>query len=839
MERWRIAFLLAHRELRGGLSGLRIFALALALGVAAVAAIGSIAAAFERGLEDQKRALLGGDVEASSINGPLEASAEAALARLGRVSRVVDAQVMARRRQGEGGSVVMLKGVDGAYPLEGAVRLRDGMMFRESLAQDGSVFGAAVDPALLDRLSLSLGDVFVIGRAAFRINGVIEDEPDRASAGFLLGPRVLTTEYGAAATGLLATSALVNRHYRIIAPGGAGVILKAVKVDLENQGLRVRTAADAARGLERVLRNLTIFFTTIGLASLAIGGIGAQNAVSAYLARKTPVIATMKCLGATGGDVLRAYLLQILAITAIAVAIGLCVGALAPFLVAEAARSQLPFGARASVYPEPLTQAAAFGVLAALAFAWPPLARARSASAAELFRNVVAPTRRPALVDTAIAVAFGVGFFGLAALFAEDRRLALGLASAGIAAFVVLRSLVSIALRLARRFWKPRRGALRIAVSNLVRPGASSGAVAVSLGLGLTLLAAVSIIDANLSRNLSQAFPTRAPGLFFSDIPFDDAAHFDADAARFSSSGAYERYYMLRAGIVSIRGVPLAEAPGARRSPWARDNDWGVTILDQLPPELGKVTAGACWPKRYDGPPLLALAAWQGRLLGVGPGDVMALSVAGRVVEARIACLYDQNFERGGLNFVAAFAPGSLEAARPTSVASLKAASISAEDAAAAAIAKAYPSVAIIRTREVLETIGRTLRSAGAVIRFLTISVIASGVVVLLGAVAAAFARKLKDAMIMKTVGASRAQILAAEAIEYAALGLFPAMAAVMLGTGVAWFVVVRQMEMDWFAPWGIVAAIVAGAAGSTVALGLASARIALAARPYAVLRNA
>ncbi|MBY0423008.1 MAG: ABC transporter permease [Parvularculaceae bacterium] len=839
MSGWRFAFLLAGRELRGGLKGLRVFALALALGVAAVAAIGSLAAAFENGLEDQKRALLGGDVEATSITGPLDEATETALARLGRLSRVVDAQLMARRPDGEAGSVVMLKGVDDAYPLEGAVTLRGGGRFRDCLAPDADMFGAAVDPAMLDRLSLKVGDAFVIGRAAFRVKGVIEEEPDRASAGFLLGPRVLVTQEAAAATGLLATSALVNRHYRIVAAGGADAILQSQKTALEKRRLRVRTAADAARGLERVLRNLTIFFTTIGLASLAIGGIGAQNAVAAYLARKTSTIATLKCLGATGDDVVRAYLLQILVIATIAVALGLGIGALTPFIVGEAARAELPFGARASIYPVPLAQAAAFGLLAALAFAWPPLARTKAASAAELFRSVVAPAARPPLADMTIAVGFGLGFVGLAAYFAEDRRLALGLAGAGIAAYVALRGLVFMSLLVARRFWRPRRGPLRIAVSNLVRPGAPSGAVAVSLGLGLTLLAAVSIIDANLSRNLTEAFPARAPGLFFTDIPYEAAPRFDADAARYAASGAYERYYMLRAGIVSIKGVPLADAPGARRSPWARDNDWGVTILDQLPPELGKVTAGAIWPKGYRGPPLLALASWQGRLLGVGPGDVMALSVAGRVVEARIACLYEQNFDRGGLNFVAAFAPGTLEAARPTSVASLKAASVPAEDAAASALAKAYPSVAIIRTREVIETIGRTLRSAGAVIRLLTISVIASGVVVLLGAIAAAFARKLKDAMIMKTVGASRARILAAEAIEYAALGLFPAIAATLLGAAIAWVVVARQMEMDWFAPWGVVFAIVAGAAGVTLALGLLSARIALATRPNAVLRGA
>lgn len=842
MSEFRLALRLALRELGGGFSGFRVFALALTLGVGAVAAIGSLAAAFERGLDEQKRMLLGGDVEITSINGPLDAGLVGKLAAEGAVSHVVEAQLMARAVDQSAQSVVMLKGVDAAYPLEGHVALVGGGAFRTALAAgrdaEGPIFGAVADPLLFDRLSAKPGAVIAVGRARFRLNGVIDDEPDRASAGFLLGPRLLITNDAATATGLLATSALVNEHYRLIAPKPKiAVFLAAQKPALQGKGLRIRTAAEAARGLERLLRNLTIFFTMIALSALAIGGVGAANAVSAYLARKTPTIATLKCLGASGGLVMRIYLLQILSVGALAALIGLALGAAAPFLVAKLAARALPFSAHAALFLRPLAEAAAFGLAATLAFAWLPLARARRASAAELFRSIVAPTARPAIADIVATAAFSAAFLGLAVLFAADRRLALTLAGAGVGVYVAMRLFVLGLILLARRFWAPRRGAPRAAAANLTRRGSPASAVAVSLGLGLTLLATVSITDANLARNLNRALPTKAPGLFFSDIPYEQAEGFDAAAEHYAAGGSFERYYMLRAGIVAIKGTPIAETPGARRSPWARDNDWGVTILKTLTPEQGTLVEGVMWKPDYQGPPLLALADWQAKIFGLKPGDSMSLSIAGRVVTATIACTFKQNWDRAGLNFVAAFAPGTLEAARPTSVASLKAATVPNEDAAARTLAAKFPSVALIRTREIVAQVSRILQSAALVIRVLSSATLAAGALVLFGAVAAAFDRKLKDAMILKTVGASRARILAAEALEYGLLGLIPAGAAVGLGAAASWWIVQKNMDIDWYAPLALVAPLILGTACATLLLGLGAAAVVLSRRPWPVLR--
>lgn len=843
---WGAAFRLARRESREGLKGFRVFALALVLGVAAIAAIGSLSAAFKHGLENEKRRLLGGDVEVTAFNQPLAADKLAFLKSHGRVSGTISAQLMAHAVESNARSVVQLKGVDDAYPLIGTVTLApDTVTLKEALApnndQDGAVvWGAVADQTLLDRLGLSRGDRIRIGAATYVVRAAIVDEPDRASSGFLLGPRVIVTGAAMQATGLLKTSAMVNYAYRLaLADGDANAFEAQLKAAFPQQGWRVRSATKASEGLARLLDHLDVFLTLVGLSALVIGGVGAANAVRAYMARKTPVIATLKCLGASGDFILKTYLLQILMLAAAAVVAGLVIGALTPFAVAGVFGSLLPFDAATGVYPAPLIEAAAFGVLAATSFALWPLAAARRASAAALFRTLVedAPSR-PSRRDIAVIAALALIFVGLAIGLAGDHRFAFLFTASGVAVYAALRAVAWFVVYLARRFWRPRRPATRLAAASLTRPGASTASVAVSLGLGLTLLAVVSLIDANLSREISRALPQRAPALFFSDIPYTDAERFDERMKTLAKGAEVERFYMMRAGLVRLNGQPLSAVEGAEKSHWAEDNDWGVTTLQKFPPQLGDIVEGETWPKDYNGSPELALSEWQAKQLKLKAGDTMTLSIGGRQVTAKIVAIFKQNWDRDGLNFVAVFAPGALEAAHPTSIGSLRTGDLKLESSVVRALAAEFPSVTVIRTREVIATVIGVVHAVGFVIRALSGLTIAAGLIVLLGAVAADYARKLKDAMIMKAIGASRRRILTAHLIEYAVLGAGPALAAAAFGVAGSWFIVARRMQIDWRPAPAVLAAIVIGAVVAILAIGAVAALRTLNARPWPVLRS-
>lgn len=843
--RWGAALRLAVRESRAGLKGFRIFAAALMLGVAAIAGVGSLSAAFQQGLQDEKLRLLGGDIEITTINQDFSPAVQSFFKRNGDVSSIIEGQLMAHGVDDARTSVVQLKAIDNAYPLAGALSLDPATLGIQaalaSTVENGQpIWGAVADQALLDKLEIAPGGHIRIGDAVFSIRAVIKTEPDRASAGFFLGPRLITSRQAAGATGLLATSAMVNYAARIMLPGGDPARFEErLKETFPDQSWRIRSATQASAGLARLLKNLDVFLTMIGLGALVIGGVGAANAVRAYMEKKTPVIATLKCLGADGGFILKSYMLQILMVAGAAVLAGVLIGALAPLAVAGLFGALLPFEASVGVYPAALGEAALYGMLAAAAFAFWPLAAARRASAARLFRAIVTDNReRPGRRDFIILALLALAFAGLAVALAGERKFALIFIASGLAAYGALRFVSWLAVMLARRFWRPASPMARLAAASLTRPGAATASISVSLGLGLTLLAVISLIDVNLSREITRALPQKSPALFFSDIAYDDADRFDARLRALAPEAQVERFYMMRAGVALLNGKPVSEVEGAADSPWVRDNDWGVTTLPAIPETLGKIVDGTPWEGDYAGPPRLALSSWQAEALSLKPGDTMTLTISGRRIKADVAALFDQNWDSNGLNFVAIFAPGTLEAARPTSIGSLRTGDLEIESAVARALAKEFPQVAVIRVRDVIQTVTSIVQSIAFVIRALSGLTILAGTIVLLGAVAADFSRKMKDAMIMRAIGAPRRRILTAYWIEYAVLGAGPALAAAGLGLLGSWFIVAKRMDIDWRPAPEVLFLIISGSLAITMSIGLIAAMRALRTRPWSVLRS-
>ncbi len=855
-EGWGAAYKLARRESRAGFRGFRIFAVALILGVFTIAAVGSLSSAFLSGLKKEQARLLGGDFEVSATDVTLQDDLLSWLRARGDVSETIDAQFMVHRLDGETRSVVQLKAVDQAYPLLGRLELSSDAgsqtvksIHSYNIDEDGqTIWTAFADQKLFEKLAIEPGGKISIGDATFRVSKVIEREPDRASAGFLLAPRLIVSLDGARATGLLKRSGLVRRSARIkLFDQKKENFADALKIKFPENGWRVRSANDAARGLRRMLDNLDVFLTMVGLAALVIGGVGAANAVHAYMQRKLPVIATMKCIGLTSDFIMKTYTLQVLMVAIIAVFIGLVAGAAVPFVVIQPMASLLPFQAEIGVYLPALVRAGIFGVLAALTFALWPLAKARLTPPAQLFRTLVEaqkilPTRR----DLGVIGLLSLLFFASILIFSKDRNFAFFFALSGFIVYGLLRLAAWGFVRVIKVFWKPKGSASRLAMASLTRPGSATGSVIVSIGLGLSLLATISLIDANLSREIRSALPDRAPGLFFSDIEFQDKENFDELIDKIAPNAEYERFMMLRSGIRLLNGKPLTSVEGAERSGWARQNDWGVTVQAKIPEELGVVTSGTPWPENYRGAPLISLSKWQAERFELEVGETITLTIAGRDVTATIATLHDVNWDRNGINFVAIFAPGTLEAARPTSIGSLRLRHeegiqknhVAQEDGIVETLSASYPDVTIIRTRDVTASVAQIIDGIGLVIRALSGVALLAGVIVLLGAVAADFRRKLKDAMIMKTLGAGRARILTAFAVEYALLGLIPAIAAVIVGATGSWFVVAKQMELDWQLTPQILFLIIGGTLFTTFTVGIMTAWKALGTRPWPILRS-
>ena len=582
-----VAFRFALRELRGGLRGFGVFLGCIVLGVTAIAAVASLARGMTEGIVGEGRTLLGGDISIELVQRRADAAEQAYLEGLGEFSEVAVLRAMARRADGEDQTLVELKAVDHAYPLFDTLTVADGGAASNFLV-DGR-HGALVDAELLVRLELEVGDEIAIGSARFTIAGAIASEPDRLSSSFSIGPRVMIAKEALTATGLIQPGSLVDWHYRVALPGNPGKadvarVATAAFEKFPDAGWDLDTREDAAPGLRRNIQRFAEFLTLIGLTALIVGGVGVANAVASFLEGKRDVIATLRSLGASSGFAVRLYLIQILILAGLGIVIGLAVGAGVAFVGGLALRTLLPVTV-AGFYPLELSLAAIYGAATALAFALYPLGRAREVSPTALFRDQVAPARsRPGL---AFLVATGLAVLFLASLavgLAFDRRIAIIFVVAAAAAFLLLRLVASGLMALARRAPRVRSTGLRLALGNIHRPGALTPSIVLSLGLGLTLVVTLVLIDGNLRRTLIDTIPADAPSFFFLDIQRDVREDFGALMAHEAPEAKLEVVPLLRGRVVAVAGVPVGELDAAPEVRWVLNGDRGITY-SATPPE--------------------------------------------------------------------------------------------------------------------------------------------------------------------------------------------------------------------------------------------------------------
>lgn len=828
-----LAWRLALRELRGGVSGLRLLVLCLFLGVAAIAGVGSLSASILGALEEQGRVLLGGDVQFQVVQRFAEPAERVVMTSAGRVSETVRMRAMASRLDGGESLLAEFKGVDFAYPLYGALRLAPGALAPRPTGRD-----VAIAPSLAERLRVRVGDSIRIGEATLRVIGLIAVEPDRLSEGFTLGPVVLADMAGIRATGLIQPGSLFNVRYRVKLPAGRGygAVADAMTTRFASGGWRVQDRSNGAPGVRRFVERLGQFLALVGLTALAVAGIGVGNGVASYLDARRGGIATLKVLGASSRTIATIYLIQIALVAAGGIVAGVMLGAAVPAIVMAIAGDALPVPPRLDIYPLPLLTAALYGLLVGLLFALAPLARARAVAAASLFRGGVERMRRPELSVLLAMAAIIALIAGLAIGTARDPGFAAMFVGAVAALLLVLTGVGAGVRRLAARLPRPRRPLLRLAIANLHRPGAQTERLVVALGLGLTLFATLAVIETNLAGQIARNVPARAPSFFALDIPNEGVDRFRVLVSQASPAAAIRTVPTLRGPVVAFAGKRVSELKRIPEGAWILRGDRGLTYAATLP-EGSRVVAGKWWPADYAGPPLVSIDVRAAEVLGLRIGDPLTVSVLGVEMTARIASFREIEWETMGFNFAMIFSPGVLEGAPHSYMATIAMPSAG-EAALNRTVARAFPSVSLIRIKEVLAQVSAVLDQLSVAVRAAASVAVAAGMAVLIGAIAASRRSRVQDAVLLKLLGATRAQVLVAQAIEYTALAGIVALLALLVAAGAGWYVVVRIFTLEWGPDWPTVIATLLGGALATLAIGLLGALPALRARPARALRE-
>ncbi len=838
-----LALKFALRELRGGLSGFRIFLACLALGVGAIAAAGSTAEAFRQGLASQAREILGGDLAVTIERQPFSPAQQARLKALGTVSYASLIRTMAETQAGER-KLVELRGVDAAYPLAGKVELEGAPSLAAAFAAVDGVPGAVVERGLLEKLRLKIGDSFTAGGIPLTVRAVILAEPDRLARGFALGPRVVVSmeTFNAARRASVTFPPITTARIALAEDVPAASLVPGLKKDLKGDGradLRVRSREDAAPGLKWLIDQLEYFLSFIGLASLLAGGLGVQGAVAAYLSTRRPSIAVLKALGASGVLIRNVYLIQIGVLAVLGVVFGLIVGAAAPLVLGLWVQQQLPVPALFGLYPLPLAKAAAFGLLSAAAFSLIPLARARHSPPAALFRRALDGRVRFGL-ETAGAGLAGAGLAALA-FIAAPNALSAGIMIAGVAAAFGALSLLGLgAVRLASALRGFAKGPARLALANLAGPGSAARSAAPAIGLGIALLSCVVLIQSSLLRQVTDVAPRSSPAVVYTEIPGERTAEFDALVAQAFgarlTAQTYIRTPVTSGRITRVRGEAVVRERMPQQGRWAYDNDLQMGLIGAQPLNAG-IVSGRWWPADYAGPPLVAIGREAAGAGALKIGDALTVSVLGRDLEAKVAVIRDIEMGGFGANYNVVLNPSAVEGAVLPSLAVAKATKAQ-EEAATRALGRAFPEVNVISVREQLEQATEIFDRLSLAIRAAAGVAGLAGILVLAGAIAARAQARLREAATLKVLGASRMQILSAYSLEYSGVGLIAGLAGVGLGYLAAWPVVTRVFEAEWSVDWGGVFGLIAGAAALTGAAGLLATLQTLAKRPAAALRS-
>jgi len=834
---WRLVASLAWRETRGAWRHFIGFLACIALGVGALVAVLSVAASLDRSLGREARALLGGDVELRSAR-PLDPAAEAPVRDLARrgaaVARVKELVAMARSARGST-LLVEVKAVDAGYPLYGRLDTLPPRPLDQLLAGGGVV----VEEAVLERLKLAPGDVLAIGDATLTVTGVVRKEPDRAASLFTLGPRVLLNTASLDATGLVRLGSRV-RHRTLLRlpaelePHAARAALVQAMAD---PAVRVATFDEAQPGLRRFFDQLTTYLRLVGVTSLLVGGIGVAAAVRAFLARKVGTIAILRCLGASARTLTAVYLVQALALGALGSLAGAVLGTAAQLTLGPLLQPFVPFELEARAAPEAVATGLLAGCLATLLFALWPLLSARAVPPAILLRHPVdAGSVRPRRPWTTAATVAG-GLALLALWQAGPLRVGAVFLGAAGAALGLLVLAAWATRRLAGRLPRPRSLAWRQGLSALTRPGSQTVGVTVALGIGVTLLTAVALLERGLLRQLDLERRREAPSFFFVDVQPDQADAFRQTIAAVPGASRPALVPVVRARLVAINGEPIVrERWAGREDSWRVTREYVLTFADE-PPAGTVVTRGRWWTQGERERAWISVETEAARALGVDLGGTLTFDVQGVSVSAEVLSLRKVDWQTLGTNFFVIFSPGPLDGA-PLAYLGTARVPPGADSAVQERVAAAFPNVTAIPVRDVLERVTGVLDRIALAIRLVALFVLGAGLTVMAEALAQSRAQRLYESVLLRTLGATRGRVARAFAVEYGCLGLVAGLGGAATGTLTAWIVLRFVLDVPPALEAAPVAVALLGSVTLAVSVGFLGTFRLLGRKPLPVLRR-
>lgn len=869
----RFAARMARRDGRGGVRTLAVCGAAIALGVASLVALESFRLSVRDAVAARGRGLLGADLALSSRR-PFPDDVRALLDSLAtsgqRVAHATDFPSMVLAAGGGRAQLLEVRGLEGGWPFYGQVTTEPPGAW-ELLAGSGGAAGglpaAALDPEAALQLEAGEGDTLELGEARFRVVAVATDLPGRSPAGVFDRPRVYVPARALPATGLLQRGSLVtHRAYVAFASGGsADAFLDARGEKLRADGIRSTTPAREQRRLAGEAGTGTRFLALVGLAALLLGGLGAASGARVLAASRMRSAALLRCLGADRRSVLGIYVLEALAVALAASTVGAGAGIALQAWLPHLLDALLPVPVAFGLHPGVVAAGIGVGTAAGGLFTLIPLLDVRTVPPlAALRRAEVGGGEEPAGRDPWRWVAgllAAAGVTGVCVWQAPAPRTGLVYAG-GLAFLAALLAGAGAGLSRAARRLLPRGAPfpIRQGLSNLFRPRAQTTAVVVALGLATFLVGTLVAVRANLVRKLGALTAPGQPDLVLFDIQPDQrdgVRRLLEDGGRAvleptpivvlriaALDGVDASALRARARGRDESGGPDQERGGSSDAPrpeaWALGREYRSTWRDTLA-RTETLVAGRWWDSAWGGGPRPAGVSLSTDIaddLGVGIGDSITWEVAGRTLPTVVTSLRRVDWARPALNFFAVFQPGSLGDEPATWVVLTRIPDPGARAAFQRRLVERFPNVSAVDLTRVAAAVRQVAGTVAGAVRLMTAFVVAAGLLVLLAAVWTSRRQRLRETVLLRTLGAGRGTIRAILLTEYACLGGLAGIAGALLAGLAAWAVVARGFGLDYRAPWAELALVGAAAALAAVLVGAAAGGRVLAAPPLETLRK-
>lgn len=859
---WTFLIRMLGREFRASWKRLALLVLCIAASVGGLVAVKSFSVSLRRTIQVEARTLLAADLSLRS-NRPFGAVEQSALDSLrsqgAQVAPSVEFVSMARavpkqpdgdKAKGAGGVLLVeARAVGAGYPFYGEVLVKGNAPFRHLLRDDTVL----VQPALLQHLGLEVGDSLRLGNKTFRIAGELVKEPDSPVQLMNIGPRVLMTEAGGAATGLITPTSRVRYAALIKLPSGGppqasdvGMVTQTLKAALAG-GKSFATVAsfdEAQPQVTRFLSQLTNYLNLTGLVALLLGGIGVAGAIRVFMTQKLDTLAVLKCLGATSSQLLAVYLTQALALGLIGSAVGVALGTVTQYVLAWLLEEWLPVSLSFTLSGVAVLEGTALGAVVTLWFALPPLLMVRRVPPARVFRRTVesesvamGPPWRRRLVSS-LQTLSGVMLLGTLAWWQTGHWritwiFTVALAGTGLALLLGSQGM----LWALRRAPRPPAFVWRQGLAALYRPGNQTGVAVTSLGLSMLLLLAVFLIQKDLLRQVSRASSPDQPNLFFLDIQREQRRPFLEIVTR-AGYPTPELVPVVRGRIVALNGqrVDLESMPDGDRKR-ILTFEYAFTYRGTLQPGE-HILAGRFAPDPAITGPQVSVAEWWMREMGMKLGDTVTVDIQGVSIQATITSIRDIDWANRRANFSFVYLPGVLEEAPQIYITGLRVLEEAERVELQRRVVAGLPNVTGFDVDTVFKLVQQILDRIALVIQFMAAFSLIVGLVILLGAIATTKYQRLREAVLLKTLGATRGMVARILATEYVLLGALAGLIGAAAAAALSYGLVTWVFEGHWFlalpsylAAWSISVVLV-------TATGVLSSADVLLQKPLEVLRE-